>query len=135
MNQRILQPPTWPRPRGYANGIAVRGTQVYVAGQIGWDTNYQFARDDFVAQAKQALLNVVAVLNEAGATPEHVVRMTWYVTSAERYRAEGAALGVVYREIMGKNFPTMSAVQVVALMEPDALVEIEATAVIPDPIA
>ena len=132
MSQRILQPAAWPRPKGYSNGIAARGTQIFVAGQVGWDTNYQFARDDFVAQARQALQNIVAVLSEAGARPEHIVRLTWYVTSAERYRAEGAALGVVYREIMGKHFPTMSAVQVVALMESEALVEIEATAVVPD---
>lgn len=112
--------------------MAARGTQVFVAGQIGWDTNHQFADGDFVAQAKQALQNVVAVLAEAGAKPEHVVRLTWYVTSAERYRSEGVALGVVYREVMGKHFPTMSAVQVAALIEPAALVEIEATAVIPD---
>lgn len=132
MTQRILQPANWPRPSGYANGIAARGTQIFVAGQIGWDVNQQFAGDDFVAQAKQALQNVVVVLAEAGARPEHIVRLTWYVTSAQQYRAEGAALGVAYREIMGKHFPTMSAVQVVALMEPAALVEIEATAVIPD---
>ncbi|MBC8085955.1 MAG: RidA family protein [Phycisphaerae bacterium] len=132
MTHRILQPADWPRPSGYANGMAARGTQIFVAGQIGWDTNHQFAVDDFVAQAKRALQNVLLVLAEAGARPEHIVRLTWYVTSAERYRAEGAALGVVYREVMGKHFPTMSAVQVVALMEPAALVEIEATAVIPD---
>jgi enamine deaminase RidA (YjgF/YER057c/UK114 family) len=132
MTHRIVQPENWPRPSGYANGIAARGTQVFVAGQIGWDVDHRFVRDDFVAQASQALQNIVAVLSAAGAKPEHVVRMTWYVTSAERYRREGAALGVVYREIMGKHFPTMTAVQVVALIEPDALVEIEATAVIPD---
>jgi enamine deaminase RidA (YjgF/YER057c/UK114 family) len=132
MTHRILQPESWPRPSGYANGMAARGTQVFVAGQIGWDTNHQFAQDDFVAQAKQALQNIMAVLAEAGAKPEHVVRLTWYVTSAARYRAEGVALGAAYREVMGKHFPTMSAVQVAALMEPQALVEIEATAVIPD---
>lgn len=132
MTHRILQPGNWPRPSGYANGMAARGTQVYVAGQIGWDTNRQFAEGDFVAQAKQALQNIVAVLAEAGATPEHIVRLTWYVTSAQQYRSEAVALGAVYREVLGRNFPTMSAVQVAALMEPSALVEIEATAVIPD---
>jgi len=132
MTHRILQPGHWPRPSGYANGMAARGTQVFVAGQIGWDTNHQFAPDDFVAQSRQALQNVLTVLAEAGARPEHLVRLTWYVTSAERYRTEGVALGAVYREVMGKHFPAMSAVQVVALMEPAALVEIEATAVIPD---
>lgn len=132
MSHRILQPPVWPRPSGYSNGIAARGTQVFVAGQIGWDANQLFAQHEFVPQARQALLNVLAVLAEANGKPEHIVRLTWYVTSAEQYRAEGKALGAVYREVMGKHFPTMSAVQVVALMEPDALVEIEATAVIPD---
>jgi enamine deaminase RidA (YjgF/YER057c/UK114 family) len=128
---RVLQPAGWPRPAGYANGIAASGTQIFVSGQIGWDAGHRIVPDDFIAQARQALLNVVAVLNEAGAGPRHVVRMTWYLTDAARYRAEAPALGVVYREIMGRHYPAMSAVQVAALMEPGALVEIEATAVMP----
>jgi enamine deaminase RidA (YjgF/YER057c/UK114 family) len=132
MTHRVLQPEGWPRPSGYANGIAATGTQVFVSGQIGWDTERRFAQGDFIAQSRQALRNVMAVLAEAGAGPEHIVRMTWYVTDAARYRAEGAALGVVYREVMGKHYPTMTAVQVAALIEPEALVEIEVTAVVPD---
>src|SRR5262245_51736032 len=112
--------------------MVARGTQVFVAGQIGWDSNGKFVSSDFVEQTKQALQNIVTVLAAAGAQPEHIVRLTWYVTSADRYRTEAAAIGRVYREVMGKHFPTMSAVQVAALVEPDALVEIEATAVIPD---
>ena len=132
MIHRVLQPAGWPRPSGYSNGIAATGTQLFVSGQIGWDTERRLARGDFVAQARQALLNVMAVLAEAGAGPEHVVRMTWYVTDAARYRAEAAALGVVYREVMGRNYPAMTAVQVAALIEPEALVEIEVTAVVPE---
>lgn len=130
---QILQPPEWARPRGYANGIAARGTHVFVAGQIGWDANCQFHSDDMVAQTSQALQNIVAVLAQAGAQPHHIVRMTWYVTSKEEYLANGKALGKVYREWMGVHYPVMTAVQVVALMEDRAKVEIEVTAVIPDP--
>lgn len=132
MTHRILQPGGWPRPSGYATGMSARGTQVFVAGQIGWDADRKFVSADFVGQTKQALQNIVAILSEAGAKPEHIVRLTWYVTSIERYRAEGEAVGAAYREVMGKHFPAMSAMQVVALVEPEALVEIEATAVIPD---
>jgi enamine deaminase RidA (YjgF/YER057c/UK114 family) len=128
--QRVLQPQGWPRPSGYSNGIAANGTLVFVAGQIGWDASRHIERGDFVAQARQALQNVMTVLAEAGAGAEHVVRLTWYVTDAAQYRASAGPLGAVYREIMGKHYPTMSAVQVAALMEPDALVEIEATAVV-----
>lgn len=132
MTQHILLPEGWPRPSGYSNGIAATGTQIFVAGQIGWDTAGRIQRDDFVAQAKQALLNIVAVLASGGARTEHVVRLTWYVTSAAQYRASSVALGAAYREVMGHHYPVMTAVQVVALMEPDALVEIEATAVLPN---
>ena len=132
MIHRVLQPDGWPRPSGYANGIAASGTQIFVSGQIGWDTEHRLAEGDFIAQTRQALRNVMAVLAEAGAGPEHVVRMTWYVTDAARYRAEAAALGVVYREFMGRNYPAMTAVQVAALIEPEALVEIEVTAVVPE---
>jgi enamine deaminase RidA (YjgF/YER057c/UK114 family) len=132
MTQHILLPEGWPRPSGYSNGIAASGTQIFVAGQIGWDTTGRIERDDFVAQAKQALLNIVAVLTAGGARAEHVVRLTWYVTDAAQYRASSVALGAAYREVMGHHYPVMTAVQVVALMEPDALVEIEATAVLPN---
>ncbi|MFO1412497.1 MAG: RidA family protein [Burkholderiales bacterium] len=129
---RVLQPAGWTPPRGYANGVAARGTQVFVAGQIGWNAQQQFETDDFVAQVRQALANVVAVLRAAGAGPEHVVRMTWYVTDKREYLARPEALGAAYREVMGRNFPAMTAVQVAALIEDRARVEIEATAVVPD---
>lgn len=132
MTQRILLPPDWPRPSGYSNGIATTGTQIYVAGQIGWDGSGRIVRDDFLAQSRQALQNIVAVLAAGNARPEHVVRLTWYVTSAEQYRQSAKELGAVYREVMGNHYPVMTAVQVGALMEPDALVEIEATAVLPE---
>lgn len=132
MSQQILLPTGWPRPSGYSNGIATSGTQIFVAGQIGWDASGSFVGTEFVAQAKQALLNVVAVLKAGGARPEHLVRLTWYVTDAVQYRASSAALGVAYREVMGNHYPVMTAVQVTALMEADAVVEIEATAVVPD---
>jgi enamine deaminase RidA (YjgF/YER057c/UK114 family) len=129
---KILQPPDWMQPRGYANGIAARGTLVFVAGQIGWNSQCQFETDDFVEQAAIALSNIAAVLKEAGAKPEHVVRMTWYVTDRSAYLAAGRPLGQAYRDIFGRHFPTMSAVEVSALMEARAKIEIEATAVIPD---
>ena len=128
----VLQPPGWTPPKGYANGIAARGTLVSVAGQVGWNRNQQFETDDFVAQARQALVNIVAVLREAGAGPEHVVRMTWYVVDKREYLASVRELGAAYRAIFGTHYPAMSAVQVVALMEDRARVEIEATAVVPD---
>jgi enamine deaminase RidA (YjgF/YER057c/UK114 family) len=127
-----LQPPGWAPAKGYANGIAARGTLVFVAGQVGWNGRQEFDSDDFVAQARQALVNVVAVLREAGAGPEHVVRMTWYVVDKREYLASLRGLGTAYREIMGTHYPAMSAVQVVALIEERARVEIEATAVVPD---
>jgi len=129
---RILQPPSWAKPRGYSNGILARGATVYVAGQIGWDAQCRFAAQDFTGQAAQALRNIVAVLAEAGAKPEHIVRMTWYVTDKRAYLEAGRALGDAYREIIGRHYPAMTAVQVTALMENDAKVEIEVTAVIPD---
>ena len=129
---KILQPADWAKPRGYANGIAARGTQVFVAGQIGWDAQCNFVSDDFLPQAVQALKNIVAVLAEAGAGPQHITRMTWYVTDKRAYLDAGRELGAAYREILGKNFPAMTAVQVSALIEDRAKVEIEVTAVIPD---
>jgi enamine deaminase RidA (YjgF/YER057c/UK114 family) len=127
-----LQPPGWASPKGYANGVAARGTLVFVAGQVGWNRNQEFESDDFVAQARQALANVIAVLREGGAGPEHVVRMTWYVVDKREYLASLHGLGAAYRDIMGTHYPAMSAVQVVALIEDRARVEIEATAVVPD---
>ncbi len=128
----ILQPPGWVRPKGYSNGIAARGKQVYVSGMIGWDAECRFQTGDFVGQSRQALENIVAVLREAGAGPEHIVRMTWYVLDRAEYLHAGAALGAAYRDVIGRHYPAMSAVQVAALMEEQARVEIEVTAVIPD---
>ena len=129
---RTLQPDGWPRPRGYANGVSARGRQIHVAGQIGWNAQQQMVSADFVEQAKQALRNIVEVLACDGATPEHLVRLTWYVTDRDQYLASGTALGAAYREVLGRVYPAMSAVQVCGLMEADALVEIEATAIVPD---
>jgi enamine deaminase RidA (YjgF/YER057c/UK114 family) len=128
---QILQPASWPRPRGYANGVAATGTQVFVAGQIGWDAEQRLIGADLVAQTEQALRNALAVLAEAGGGPEHVVRLIWYLTDLQRYREASRELGAAYRTLMGAHYPAMSAVQVVALVEPGALVEIELTAVIP----
>jgi enamine deaminase RidA (YjgF/YER057c/UK114 family) len=127
---RNLQPAGWPRPKGYANGIEATGRLVIVGGQIGWDETETFQSDDFVEQVRQTLKNTLAVLAEADAGPEHVVRMTWYITDRDEYLARGREIGAVYRELMGKNFPAMAMVQVVALMESRAKVEIETTAVV-----
>jgi enamine deaminase RidA (YjgF/YER057c/UK114 family) len=127
---RNLQPAGWPRPKGYANGIEATGRLVIVGGQIGWDETETFQSDDFVEQVRQTLKNTLAVLAEADAGPEHVVRMTWYITDRNEYLARGREIGAVYRELMGKNFPAMAMVQVVALMESRAKVEIETTAVV-----
>jgi enamine deaminase RidA (YjgF/YER057c/UK114 family) len=129
----VLQPEGWARPRGYSNGMSARGRQIYVAGQVGWDGNGRFASPHLADQVRQALLNIVAVLAEAGGAPEHVVRLTWYVTSRDEYYEQLADIGAAYRAVMGKQFPAMSVVQVVALMEKEARVEIEATAVLPEP--
>ena len=128
---KVLQPHGWPRPKGYSNGIAARGEMVFLAGVVGWDAEERFP-SGLVAQFRQALENIVAILAEGGAKPEHVVRMTWYITSRDDYLANGREMGAVYREIMGKHFPVMAVVQVVALMEAAAEIEIEVTAVIPD---
>jgi enamine deaminase RidA (YjgF/YER057c/UK114 family) len=127
----ILQPKGWPEPRGYANGIMARGRIIVTGGVVGWDEKGIFAAD-FVAQVRQVLLNIRAILAEAGAGPEHLVRLTWYVTDMAVYRASLREIGAAYREVFGKTFPAMALVQVIALVEPAALVEIEATAVIPD---
>ena len=128
---KVLQPPGWAAPRGYVNGVAASGTSVFVAGQIGWNAAAQFESDDLVAQVRQALLNVRAVLAEAGAAPEHIVRMTWYLTDKREYLARGREIGAAYREVIGHYAVAMSALQVVALMEDRAKVEIEVTAVVP----
>ena len=128
---QILQPPDWAKPRGYSNGVATSGQIVFISGQIGWDAQCQFQTTDFVGQARQALENIVSILAEAGGKPEHVMRLTWYVVDRDEYINSGKALGEVYREIMGKHYPAMTAVQVTALIEDKARVEIEATAVIP----
>jgi enamine deaminase RidA (YjgF/YER057c/UK114 family) len=130
--RQVLQPTHWPMPRGYSNGIATSGRQVYLAGQIGWDAAGTFPSATLAGQVRQALENIVAVLAEAGAAPEHLVRLTWFVTSRDAYYAELREIGAAYRAVLGKHFPVMSVVQVVALMEAQALVEIEATAVIPE---
>ncbi|HEX8786223.1 MAG TPA: RidA family protein [Telluria sp.] len=128
----ILQPPGWPRPRGYSNGIAARGRQVFVSGMIGWNARGEFESDGFAEQARLALENVVAVLREADARPEHIVRMTWYVVDKREYLAASKDLGLAWREIIGRHYPAMTAVEVRALIEDRARVEIEVTAVVPE---
>ena len=132
MSIRLIQPEGWAPAKGYANGIAARGTQIFVGGQIGWNAQQQFETDDFIEQVRQTLRNVADVLRAAGAGPEHMVRMTWYVIDRVEYNSRLKELGGVYREVMGKNFPAMTCVQVAALMEARAKVEIEVTAVLPD---
>lgn len=128
----ILQPDSWPRPKGYANGIAATGRLVFVGGQIGWNPQTgSFETDDFAAQAGQALENIRAVLAEAGGRPEHITRLTWFVTDRQAYLADPKALGAAYRSVMGLHFPVMSVVEVAGLVEDRARVEIEATAVLP----
>jgi len=129
---RIVQPEGWPRPRGYANGVAARGRLLFVAGQVGWNEQQEFASDDLVEQVRQALKNTLAVLAAGGAQPQHVARMTWYITDKREYLRRAPEIGAAYRELMGRHYPTMSMVEVAALMEDRARVEIETTAVIPD---
>ena len=128
---KILQPPGWAAPKGYSNGVAARGAFVEIGGQIGWNTAQAFESDDFAGQARQALANVVAVLAEAGGRPEHIVRMTWYVVDRDEYVASLRDLGRAYREVIGRHYPAMTAVEVSRLVEPRAKVEIEATAIVP----
>lgn len=128
--RKVLLPPGWPQPRGYANGIVADGRVVVTGGVIGWDEREVLATG-FVLQVRQCLLNIRAILAEAGAGPEHLVRLTWYVTDMAAYRSSLREIGAAYREVFGKNFPAMALVQVVALVEPAAMVEIEATAVVP----
>jgi len=128
----VLLPEGWTASKGYANGIAARGLQIYVGGQIGWNAAQQFESDDFIEQTRLALLNVLAVLHSAHASPEHMVRMTWYITDRNMYQSRLKELGAVYREVMGKHYPAMSCIVVNGLVEERALVEVEVTAVIPD---
>jgi enamine deaminase RidA (YjgF/YER057c/UK114 family) len=130
IGQRILQPASWPRPRGYANGIAAKGEMIFLAGQVGWDTQGRFA-EGLAGQVGQALANIVALLAEAGAEPRHLVRLTWFVTDLRAYQENQSAIGAAYRRAIGKHFPAMSVIGVSQLVEPEALVEIEATAVLP----
>ncbi len=129
---QILQPPGFAKPKGYSNGIVAKGRLVFIAGQVGWTAQEKFETSDFAGQAKQALTNIVAILKEAGAGPEHVVRMNWYVGSADEYNASLKELGAAYREVMGRNFPVMTALQVAGFVEAGAKLEIEVTAVLPD---
>jgi enamine deaminase RidA (YjgF/YER057c/UK114 family) len=132
MTIETLQPAEWPRPKGYANGMSARGRTIYVAGQIGWDAQGEFVSDILSEQVKQALRNIVRVLEEGHAGPQHLVRLTWFVLSRDSYLREVREIGAAYREVIGKNFPAMSVVEVRGLVERRALVEIEATAVVPD---
>ena len=129
---KTLNPPDWLAPKGYANGVIARGSLLFVGGQIGWNAQQQFESDDFISQTRQTLLNIVAVLRAGGAGPEHMVRMTWYVIDRHEYRSRLKELGAVYREVIGKNFPAMSCVEVSGLVEDRAKIEIEVTAVLPD---
>ncbi|AYG60238.1 RidA family protein [Rhizobium jaguaris] len=128
----ILQPEGWAKPIGYANGMAATGRMVFVGGQVGWNAACEFESDDFVEQVRQTLKNVVAILAEGGAEPKHITSMTWYFTDKQEYLANLKGIGQVYREIIGRHFPAMAAVQVVALVEDRAKIEIQATAVIPE---
>jgi enamine deaminase RidA (YjgF/YER057c/UK114 family) len=130
---QFLHPKSWAPAKGFANGVAATGRQVFVAGQVGWNAGQRFESDDFVAQVGQALANVVAVLAEAGARPEHLVRLTWYITDKREYLSRLAEVGETYRCAIGRHFPAMTLVQVAALLEDRAKVEIEATAVVPTP--
>lgn len=132
MTHRIIQPEGWKRPRGYSNGIAAQGELIFVAGQIGWNEREEIVSDDFAEQTARALRNVVAVLAAAGARPEHIVRMTWYVTDKFEYKAAAAGIGEAYREIIGDVYPAMTLVQVADLLEDRAKVEIEVTASVPN---
>jgi enamine deaminase RidA (YjgF/YER057c/UK114 family) len=129
---QLLHPKNWKQPKGYANGVAAEGRLVFLAGQVGWNTDEIFESDDFVAQVRQALSNVVALVAEAGGGPEHVTRLTWYVLDKREYLSRLRELGEVYRSVMGHHFPAMTLVQVSALVEDQAKVEIEATAVLPN---
>ena len=131
MASEFLQPPGWTAPKGYANGVSTRGRQIYLAGQIGWNESQQLVSTRFSVQLRQALQNIMVLLAQAGGRPEHLVRLTWFVTSLDEYRAELKEIGAAYRDVIGRHYPSMSVVGIAALLEQGAKVEIEATAVIP----
>jgi enamine deaminase RidA (YjgF/YER057c/UK114 family) len=128
---KILQPPGWARPKGYSNGVSATGNMVFIAGQVGWTAENKWEAKDFAGQFRQTLVNTLAVLAEAGGRPEHIVRMTWYITDKKEYLASLAEVGAAWRELVGRHYPAMAVVQVGALMEDAAKVEIETTAVVP----
>ena len=132
MSSEFLNPPGWTAPKGYSNGVSTSGRQIYLAGQIGWNESQQLVSDRFAVQVRQALQNIVVLLAQAGGRPEHLVRLTWFVTNLGEYRAELKDIGAAYRDVVGRHYPPMSVVQVVSLVEQGAKVEIEATAVLPD---
>jgi len=132
MASEFLHPPGWTAPKGYSNGVSTRGRQIYLAGQIGWNESQQLVSTRFAVQVRQALQNIMVLLAQAGGRPEHLVRLTWFVTNLDEYRAEQKDIGMAYREVIGRHYPPMSVVQVVSLVEQGAKVEIEATAVVPD---
>ena len=129
---KALLPPGWPRPKGYSNGLSARGRMIFTSGVVGWNAEEKFESNDLPSQFRQLLGNLLAILAEDGAGAEHIVRMTWYVTDIDEYRSSLAAMGAAYRQLIGKHFPTMAVVQVAALVEPEAKIEIEATAVVPE---
>jgi len=129
---KFLQPPNWPRPKGYANGVAAKGTLVFLSGIVGWNAQGRFEARDFVGQVRQALQNIIELLDQANATPDHVARMTWYVLDKSEYIAAAKEMGVAYRETIGSHYPAMTVVEVSGLVEADARVEIEVTAVVPE---
>ena len=128
----FIQPEGWARPRGYSNGVIASGRMLSISGMVGWDTQERFQANDLVGQVRQALLNVVAVLEAAGGRPEHIVRMTWFLTDKQTYKDSAKEIGLIYREIIGRHYPAMSAIQVAGLIEDQALVEIEVTAMLPE---
>lgn len=129
---KFLQPSNWPRPKGYAHGVAAKGTQVFLSGVVGWNAQGEFPETGFAAQVRQALLNIVAILDQANAKPEHIVRMTWYVCDKREYAAATKEIGAAYREIIGRHYSAMTVVEVSGLLESRARVEIEVTAVVPE---
>src|SRR5262245_47573406 len=129
---KVLQPPTWARPKGYANGIAAKGSMIFLSGMVGWNAQGEFLAMDFAGQVRQALQNIIDVLNEAKARPEHIVRMNWYVVDSNEYLGASQEIGVIYRELMGRHYPAMTLVEVSGLLEAQARVEIEVTAVLPE---
>jgi len=129
---KILQPPSWVRPRGYSNGVSAAGRAVFVSGMVGWNAQAEFVVKNFSGQVRQALQNIVEVLREAEARPEHIARMTWYVLDKKEYMAAAKEIGIAYREIIGRHYPAMTVVEVSGLLEQDARLEIEVTAVVPE---